>query len=73
MPSASERRPVTLALASSDLQSLLAPSTLTDQRVLYSFGYDAPNHGHNETGTESGAKFGMYYVDLPNCWRFTVR
>ena len=71
--SASEQRPITLALAGSDQQPTLAPPALTDQRALYNFGYDAPYHGHNETGTESGAKFGQYYVDLPNCWRSVVR
>ena len=71
--SASEERPVSLTLGSGDPQPTLAPPALTDQRALYNFGYDAPYHGHNETGTESGAKFGQYYVDLPNCWRSVVR
>ncbi|XP_043204329.1 uncharacterized protein LOC122371746 isoform X3 [Amphibalanus amphitrite] len=71
--SASEQRPVTLVLAGSDQKPTLAPPRLTDQRALYNFGYAAPYHGHNETGTESGAKFGEYYVDLPNCWRSVVR
>ncbi|KAL7646560.1 UNVERIFIED_CONTAM: hypothetical protein RMT77_001811 [Armadillidium vulgare] len=40
-----------------------------DPDPVYSFGYQAPGHGHSQAGLPDGRKKGEYFFDSPDGWR----
>ena len=42
------------------------------EEPVYSFGYEAPGHGHSQSGLPDGTKKGEYFFDSPDGWRRIV-